>query len=253
MESHHLIQGHALPIAREETAPLLALLTNPRSRPPERAVAVRLLAELGDPAAIPVLLPLLQNTNNPFLVQVVSAVLTALPRFGEQAIPYYQDVLAGQDAERRIFMPRLLADTGAVERVVPLLIECLDDRQMDVAVNAAAALGTLRVASAADRLVDLLADDQRAPALRGVAASALGMVGDGRAFDLLAALLSASATSAGDDEVLAGLIDGLAELRDRRAIPLLHAVLRERVLTDGVQRGIRLALLSLQMAESPTP
>src|SRR5579859_269519 len=90
----------------EQTTLLIEMLANPRSKPHVRAHAVRLLGESGDPAAIRPLIGAIEDTADPFKLPVVTAVLSALPRFGRAAVEAYREVLAGDDAVRRPYMPR---------------------------------------------------------------------------------------------------------------------------------------------------
>jgi HEAT repeat protein len=218
---------------------LIEMLANPRTRPPQRAQAVRLLGESGDPAAIRPLIGAIEDTLDPFRLPVVTAALSALPRFGPAAIPAYREVLAGDDTMRRPYIPRLLVETGD-PGVVDLLLECLHDRQPEVVANAIAALGSVKASRAGEALLDLLHDPEQPPAMRGIAASALGTSGDPRAFEPLAALLGAP-----QRELLGGAVDGLAELGDPRAVPLLRELLQRGGLDEALERGVRLALTSL--------
>jgi HEAT repeat protein len=225
----------------EQTGLLIAMLTSARTKPGQRAQAARLLGESGDNAAIRPLIGVIEETADPFKLQAVTAVLGALPKFGSAAIEAYREVLASDDTMRRPFMPRLLAETGD-PRVVPILLDCLHDREPEVVTNAITALGTLKAPEAFDALLALVEDPRLPPSARGVAASALGTTGDPRAFGPLAALLQST-----DRQLLGGAIDGIAELGDERAVEPLRALLAraEDPLDAGLERGVRLALVSL--------
>ncbi|GAC1435268.1 MAG: hypothetical protein NVSMB65_09240 [Chloroflexota bacterium] len=223
----------------EQTALLIEMLANPRARPAQRAQAVRLLAQSGDPAGIPALIGVIEDTADPFRLPVVTAALSALPRFGAAAIEAYRAVLAGDDPMRRPYIPRLLVETGD-PGVMSLLVDCLDDRQPEVVANAMTALGSLRTPEAFDALLALLNDAGMPADLRGIAASALGTSGDSRAFEPLVPLLGSP-----ERALLGGAVDGLAELGDPRAVPLLRDLLARGGLDESLARGVQLALTSL--------
>jgi HEAT repeat protein len=137
-------------------------------------------------------------------------------------------------------VPRLLVSAvGAA--AVPVLVGLLDDADDEVAMNAATALGSLRDPAIAAPLQAIVDDPSRPSLLRGVAASALGMSGSSAAYDVLAPLLGSH-----DPSLVAGAIDGLAELGDPRAAPLIQALLAAGRLDERTARGARLALISLR-------
>ena len=91
-------------------------------------------------------------------------------------------------------------------------------------------------------LLQAIVDNASRPSLlRGVAASALGMSGSPAAYDVLAPLLGSH-----DPSLVAGAIDGLAELGDPRARSLIQALLAAGRLDERTERGARLALISLR-------
>ena len=67
------------------------------------------------------------------------------------------------------------------------------------------------------------------------------MSGSPAAYDVLAPLLGSH-----DPSLVAGAIDGLAELGDPRAAPLIQALLAAGRLDERTARGARLALISLR-------
>ncbi|HZS91072.1 MAG TPA: HEAT repeat domain-containing protein [Chloroflexota bacterium] len=219
---------------------LIATLQRKRAGPAVRAQAAHLLAEMGDPTAIAPLLEQVEDTTDPFQIPVVAAVLESIPRFGDAAVPHLEAILRDRADPRRHYVPRLLATIrgGAAAATLRAL---LDDENLDVAINAATALGLLRDPACGPALRALLDDATRPASLRGVAASALGMSGALGAYDALAPL-----AGSGDPDLVAGAIDGLAELGDARAVPLLKALLAAGRLDERTARGVRLALISLQ-------
>ncbi len=223
----------------EQTTLLIEMLTNPRTKPGQRAQAARLLGDSGDPAAIRPLIAAIEDTVDPFRLPVVTAALGALDRFGATAIDAYREVLAGTDTMRRPYMPRLLVQTHD-EGVIPVLLECLNDHQPEVVVNALTALGSSKSPEAYDALLAVMDDPHQTAAIRGVAASALGTTGDSRAFEPLAAFLGSS-----ERDLVGGAIDGIAQLGDSRAVEPLRALLKRGGLDTALERGAQLALTSL--------
>ncbi len=224
----------------DEIAMLIATLQSRRGGPAVRAQAARLLGETGDPRAVEPLLAQIEDTADPFRVPIVTAALEALPRLGAAAEPALLSILDDRGDPRRHYVPRLLAEaTGA--RAAATLVALLHDADDEVAMNAATTLGALHDPAYAAALRAIV-DDEAQPSLRrGVAASALGTSGAPGAYETLAPLLGS-----GDEHLFAGAVDGLAELGDSRAIPLIQAVLAGGGLDERTTRGAKLALISLR-------
>lgn len=219
---------------------LIATLQGRRGGPAVRAQAARMMGELGDARAIEPLLGQIEDTADPFKVPIVTAVLEAIPRFGAAVVPALRRILADSGDFRRRYVPRLLVSAIGAE-AAPALTGLLGDADDEVAMNAAMALGYLRDPAHAAALRAVVDDVSCSTPRRGVAASALGMSGGPNAYDALASLLGAH-----DPSLVAGALDGLAELRDPRAIPLIQALLASGRLDDRAARGAKLALISLR-------
>jgi len=125
-----------------DTAALIEMIHMTR-RAQMREAAVRQLAERADPDAAPALLELLEDSNDPRIVPVVTTALAGLQRLGLPIAPLILGVLDGPSDRRRPFMPLLLASALGVESV-PRLLQALDDSQLEVRINAATQLGELR-------------------------------------------------------------------------------------------------------------
>jgi len=69
----------------------------------------------------------------------------------------------------------------------------------------------------------------------------VGMSGGPDAYDTLAPLVGSD-----EQSLVAGAIDGLAELGDPRAIPLIQALLASNRLDERTTRGAKLALISMR-------
>jgi len=227
-------------VENDELALLIAALGSRRGGPGTRAHAARMLGESRDPRAIAPLLDTIEDTGDPYKVPVVTAALDALPLFGDALEPALQRILADPADFRRRYVPRLLVSAcgGAA---APTLLSLLDDADDEVAMNAATGLGSLHDLSYTPPLRAIVADTARPPLLRGVAASAVGMSGGPDAYDTLAPLVGS-----GEQSLVAGAIDGLAELGDPRAIPLIQALVASNRLDERTTRGAKLALISMR-------
>ncbi len=223
----------------EETAALVDLLRTAR-RAPMRLEAAHQLARRADPATAPALLEALEDSNDPRVVPVVTAALDGLRAMGPAIAPTLLAILDGPPDPRRVFMPLLLSATLG-KAAVPRLVTALADEQMEVRVNAASQLGQIGDPAAFAPLLALLVDETRPPSLRGVAAASLGTLRDRRALPVLAALSTST-----DQELLAGAIDGLADLRDPAGIPYLEAILERSNLDERTNRAVRLGLLAME-------
>ena len=108
-------------------------------------------------------------------------------------------------------------------------------------INAATQLGQLDPGQVFAPLLAVVTDPARPGPLRSAAASALGSLKDRRALPVLAEL-----SRTHDPDLLAGAIDGLAELRDPAGIPYLEALLERPDLDERTNRAIRLGLLAME-------
>jgi HEAT repeat protein len=223
----------------EEIAALAEMLRTGR-RAPMRLEAARTLAAARDIEAAPALLEVLEESNDPRVIPIVTAAIEGLQALGPPVAPLLVAILDNPDDPRRVFMPLLLG-ASLREQAVPRLVEALRDPWSAVAVNAATQLGELRSPAAFDPLLALAQDTGQSPALRGVAAAALGSLRDRRALPYLAGLADET-----DPELLAGAIDGLADLRDPAGIPYLEAILERPDLNERINRAVRLGLLAME-------
>ncbi|HWE62099.1 MAG TPA: HEAT repeat domain-containing protein [Chloroflexota bacterium] len=223
----------------EETAALIEMLQSTR-RPQMREALARQLVERADPDAAPTLIGLLDDTNDPRAIPLVTVALAGLQQLGPTIAPLLLAALDGPPDTRRPFMPLLLA-AALGEAAVPRLLEALHDAQQDVRINAATQLGVLRARRAFEPLLVILQDEGEDRTVRGVAASALGALRDPRAMPILTRL-----SETDDPQLLAGAIDGLAEARDPEGIPYLEAILARPRLDERTERAVRLALLAME-------
>jgi HEAT repeat protein len=199
-----------------------------------RAVAVRALGSLADPAAAPALVAgLLRRPPLPHHL-----VMDALRRIGPDALPVLSATATHPDDRVRAHVVEAMGLVGAVS-AAPILVEVLRaDSVPEVRVRAARALGRLGAPVAVDALLEALADHEPT-ALRITAAQALGALGAVRAVPALAGLVGDPAhwvahTAAG--ALVAAGPQGVAALRQVAEDPdpaaATHA--REALVAAGV-------------------
>ncbi|HVC79123.1 MAG TPA: HEAT repeat domain-containing protein [Chloroflexota bacterium] len=222
-----------------EIAALTDLLRTSK-RGPMRLEAARQLALRRSLEAAAPLLAALEESNDPRIVPVVTVALEGLETIGPDLAPLLLPILEDSADPRRVFVPLLLR-AALGEAAVPRLVEALSDRQPAVAINAATQLGQLRSPESFAPLLALAQDESQPSAVRGVAAASLGNLRDSRALPFLAGLVDTD-----DPELLAGAIDGLADLRDPAGIPYLEAVLERPNLDPRINRAVRLGLLAME-------
>ncbi len=223
----------------EEIAAFSEMLRTSR-RAPMRLEAARILAAARDIEAAPALLEALEESNDPRVIPVVTAAIEGLQALGAPLAPLLLPILDSPDDRRRVFIPLLLRASLGTE-AVPRLVEALGDASPAVAINAATQLGDLRSPYAFEPLLTLAQDIEQPATLRGVAAAALGSLRDLRALPFLAGLSEET-----DPELLAGAIDGLADLRDPAGISYLEAILERPNLDARTNRAVRLGLLAME-------
>ncbi|HEY8286462.1 MAG TPA: HEAT repeat domain-containing protein [Chloroflexota bacterium] len=224
----------------DEEIAALAELLRASKRGPMRLEAARQLASRRSLEAAPFLLAALEESNDPRIVPVVTVALEGLEALGPDLAPLLIPILDDPENPRRVFIPLLLrASLG--EAAVPRLVEALGDPQPAVAINAATQLGQLRSPDSFAPLLALAQDEAQPTNVRGVAAASLGNLRDARALPFLAGLADTD-----DPELLAGAIDGLADLRDPAGIPALEAILERPNLDPRITRAVRLGLLAME-------
>jgi len=223
----------------DETEALIETLRLSR-RPTMRLETARRLAEKRDPDAASALIELLDSTNDPRIIPVVTVAITGLQALGDAIAGELLRILDEPYGPRRVFMPLLLASALGIG-AAPRLVKALADDDTEVAVNAATQLGQLRAVEAFEALVALLEDQSRPSALRGAAAAAIGASRDPRALSILAHLSTST-----DRDLLAGAIDGLSDLRDPRGAQFLEAILERDDIDESTNRAVRLGLLAME-------
>jgi HEAT repeat protein len=195
--------------------------------------------------AVPALLEALDDAVDSRSVAVVTTAVSAIQNLGPAAAPYVVADLEQKESSRRQFLPLLLA-SALGSGALPFLLGTLSDPDAGVAINAATQIGLLRIPDAFDPLLAVLRDPEKPSVLRGAAAAALGASRDERALPILIDLLAAP-----DRDILAGAIDGLADLRDPAGAPHLEKLLERSDLDQSTERAIRLGLLAMERYRSP--
>ena len=181
------------------------------SLPPAlRREAVRVLAILGDPKAMPALVRAMGDADE----GVVAEAVEALGRSGPAAVPAMIAALEGAGITARRCVANALGrrpGPGVVEALVPALA----DRDAEVRRSAARSLGELKDPRSLDALLAALRDTSGGVAQE--AAAAVGNIGDPRAVGPLVAAARGQ-TSQGAN---LAVVEALGRLADPRALDLL--------------------------------
>ena len=239
---------------QEEAAKILAVIGDTRVAEPlvgalassdwiVRMHAAKALGRLHHPAALPKLLPLLQDS-----VKAVREEATAtLVSFGDQAVPMLLQALADRAWLVRLHAVEALGRLRARDAVVPLVRILLHDRDAAVRADAAEALGEIGDPAAVDPLLAVLSDRP----VRLAAVVALGNIRDGRCLPALTAIITGTdrtvepwrLPSCGDGydedpEVLAAAVKAVGQIKDPTTIPLLVTALRNTVVREEVAAAL---------------
>jgi HEAT repeat protein len=195
-------------------AELVGLLND--GTPAVRAAAAEALGEIGEPA-VPDLISSLNNGNPVFL----RAAVEALSNIGEKAVPALIDALEHDQRELlvRQFAAKALARIGnAKGRVVPALVERLEDESPQIRIAAIEALGNLGPAAnaATGALVDVIEDQDEELLVREYAITAAARVAP-TSPEVAATLTEAVADS--NARIFEAAVAALGELRLRGAQP----------------------------------
>lgn len=188
--------------------PLIAALKSESILSPAHPWVIAALGKLKDPAAIPVLAPLLGDIGSSFNVEY------ALAAIGDPAIPTFNTALKSENPDARKEAIEGLKKLQT-PKAINALIGALKSSYPDVRSGTASALGEIRNKKAVDPLIGALKDSQSS--VRASAAGALASIGDERAIEPLAAMLN------GKDNVYAAL--ALSKWLDPRAVPSLVAAI----------------------------
>ncbi|GEM_PF-1540741 len=223
--------------------------------PPLRRDAIRVLGDLGEPAAVEPLVDALANRT------LLPDVRAAVARIGPDAVCVLESILRSRETSRKrdatsllgVFrderavkaLGRALADpalrreallalgrTGHVS-AVPCLVRALGDRRF--AKEAIEGLGRIADRSAVPALLRVA----RVPDLRAQAIRVLGRIGDPRAVPLIVSALS-------EDRTRSEAIEAAGWIGDPRAVPPLI-----RVLADRERRGEAREALVRIVGEDP--
>ncbi|MFI9011492.1 HEAT repeat domain-containing protein [Actinosynnema sp. NPDC053489] len=166
------------------TSALLVRLLDDRD-PEVRAVAVRALGRLADPAAAEALVHGLRRPS----ALPHHLVMVALRRIGPTAVP---PLLAAAAEESDVLVRARVAEAlglmGAVAAAPVLVAMLRDDRSTEVRLRAARALGRIGAPSSVSDVI-AAASDREPVALRVTAAEALGALGARRAVPVLTDLV----------------------------------------------------------------
>ena len=182
----------------------------------------RALRKIGGPQVASAVVPLLRSEDAP----VRNIAMDLLREVGATDIDSLFQLLHDQDPDMRIFAADILGSTGSVLAVAPLRGALLRDPEVNVRYQAAVSLGSLAFPEAADSLNKALEDEE------WVQFSVIEALIKIRAESSVGALVKALD---GSSELVASVIvDGLGEMGNLKAVPLL---LRRLSSTTGPLRN----------------
>ena len=145
-----------------------------------------------------------------------SAAMEALSRGGTRSVPALLRALKDSDPEVVMFAANVLGRTRD-PAAIPHLVSLLDHADPNVAQAAIDSLAQLRATVAVNSLVKIL---DRDPWLRFAAVNALGEIGDTKAVEPLASLLS-------DETIRLGVVEALGKIGSAEALGHLALMLHE--------------------------
>jgi len=191
---------------------------------PGRRTALKYLAELEDPRAIPVFIDCLSEDSE----EIRSSAAYGLKLIGTPALDALIQVLSGENLNAKKAAIRLLRDDKNPQVVQPLIAQ-LSGKDMELRVIVMEALVHFGDPRAVEPIIDQLACED--PAVSQAAIESLGLLKDGRAVEPLITCLSSK-----DPDIRLKAIEALGSLADGRAVqPLIDKLAVET-------QSIRLAL-----------
>lgn len=212
-EGARLDAAHALAVddSLDPSRPLLAALGDESWR--VRRAAVEGLARRAAPDAIEALLISVRDNHHNFAL--LNSALQVLAMSDVDTLSPLVEFLRERDADLRMQAALALGEQGDA-RAVPALLEALGDEDVNVRYHAIEALGKLRAADAADALAAVA--ESRDFFLAFPALDALKRIGDARAVPRVAPLLA-------DEMLREAAAELLGELGDDEAVAPLAALL----------------------------
>jgi len=164
---------------------LLAVIRDARDEDEDvRGAALRALARIKDPRAVPTLIEALASPET-WLPPRIGEILVSI---GEPAIaPLQAELRRSRSEHTRMWAAEILGWLEA-RSAAPTLIEALSDISPEVRARAAAALGRIKDDRSVHRLLELLVSDP-APFVRVKVSHALGAIGHPAVIDYLIATL----------------------------------------------------------------
>jgi HEAT repeat protein len=195
---------------------LIDALSDPNSD--VRRLVVEVLRKLSDTSAVPALIDLLSDSD----VIVRLDTYSALAELGDtSAIPAPIGVLSDPHNRDRTDAARVLGELGDMS-AVPALIDALSDSESDVRLDTARALGVLGNPAAIFALIEAVADQNSD--VRDRVTESLAELDDGTVVPALIGLLS-------DEPFISGMAaSALGNLGDTSAVP---ALLKANALSDS--------------------
>lgn len=199
-----------------------------------RMHAIKALGRIGEPEAVPALVPLLQDK----VKAVREEAAGALAAIGTASIPSLVQALRHEEWLVRLHAVEALGKLKSPDAVEPLLFALFNDHDSAIKEDVVRALGDIGDAGAVEFLFKVLDE----PGLRPLAVEALGKIKDSRAVPVLQDIVagkrqpeeSRAVAGCGDqwseEMVTMGVaVRALGLIRDEGTIPTLVAALRNTV------------------------
>jgi len=222
---------------------LILVLTGGEEDPAARARAAEVLGDIGDKKAILPLVSVL-NDSSPLIREQAAQSLT---KFRSAAVPKLAAAFGEPDTQRKVYATGVLGKIGG-KKAIPPLIKALGDVDPDVRCAAAGALTVIGGDAVSLLIRNLNGKDAKA---RPLAAAALGRIGDARAAEPLVALFSS------DSRVIRDAAAGAVVALGKDAVPAVIKALRQSSRTSRIYAasvlgflGGREALAALNKAEN---
>lgn len=210
--------------------PLLAQLTSPEQA--DRALAIGVLEKINDPRALTPLMEL--STRDPLPVLRSDAV-SAVASYSD---PRVKDFLLQtarnpqQEVTTRMTAVFAVGKLSGAEAASALWLELLDDSSPAMVMNAANQLGSSQNSASYEPLMARLKRLGEADPAIITVMSALGKLGDKRAFEAIAAHLQSQ-----NVHVRAAAVHALTYLGDVRALDALEPLRRDKTISGQEDQG----------------
>ena len=223
-------QQTLIELGAEAVEPLLAQLSSPEQA--DRALAIDVLEKMIDPRA---LMPLMELSARDPVPVIRSDAVSAVARYADPRVRDFLLQTAHNPQQDVIIRMTAVFEVGKLagdEAANALWLELLDDPAPAMVMNAANQLGSSQNAAAYDPLTARLKRLGEADPAIITVLSALGKLGDKRAFEAIAAHLNSKQV-----HIRAAAVHALTYLGDVRALDALEPLRRDNTISGQEDRG----------------